>query len=221
MSAPGTADGVFEPVLAELSDRHRDEVLAAFAALEHSPALVHEGQLLALRDATLRAALGALLHQIGRTLVQVGAHHWTSGYHDEITAALTADGWNPLPVLDRAVLVAVLVHSIAIPRSRGTLLGESWSGGEPTPLAVLTGQSRIGRTDIPPALGRLRAAGLVTLVSLRAGAGASAAYVPGPQLARLTPRARRRLEEQLVLAAAPDSPLASAIRARRTLEEHH
>jgi hypothetical protein len=39
--------------------------------------------------------------------------------------------------------------------------------------------------------------------------------VPGPQFHRLTPAARRRLQEELILAAGPDSPLAAAIRARR------
>ena len=55
---------VFEPVLAELSERHRDEVLAAFAAVEHSPEPVPEAQLLALRDATLRRSLDDLLHRV-------------------------------------------------------------------------------------------------------------------------------------------------------------
>ena len=39
-------------------------------------------------------------------------------------------------------------------------------------------------------------------------------YIPGPQLQRLTPAARRRLQDQLILAAAPASPIAEAIRAR-------
>ena len=41
-----------------------------------------------------------------------------------------------------------------------------------------------------------------------------ASYIPGPQLQRLTPAARRRLQDQLILAAAPASPIAEAIRAR-------
>jgi hypothetical protein len=39
--------------------------------------------------------------------------------------------------------------------------------------------------------------------------------VPGPQFHRLTEGARRRLQEELILAAGPDSPLAAAVRARR------
>lgn len=209
---------VFEGVLADVSDRHRDEVLAAFAALEHGSGPVPEAQLLALRDPALRASLQLLLREVGRTLVAVGSARWTSGYRDDVTAALTADGWNPLPVMDRAVLVAILIHSIAIPRSRGNPTGTSWSGGEPTPVSALTERCRLPRGEISTSLGRLRAAGLITRAASTVGTGA--AYVPGPQLDRLTTAARRRLEERLVLAAAPDSPLAAAIRSRRTLEDN-
>jgi hypothetical protein len=41
------------------------------------------------------------------------------------------------------------------------------------------------------------------------------AYLPGPQFHRLTEAARRRLQEELILAAGPDTPLAAAIRRRR------
>jgi hypothetical protein len=216
-SEPGGAAGnhpVFEPVLAELSERHRDEVLAAFAAVEHSPEPVPEIQLAALRDATMRRSLDALLGRVGRTLIQLGDQTWTSGYRDETAAELAAAGWHSLPAIDRAVLVLVLIHSVAIPRSRGTLPGDAWTSAQPTMLAELQDSSRIQPTDMRAALQRLRAAGLVQLVPLRAGAGQSSAYLPGPQLHRLTPAARRRLQEELILAAAPSSPLAAAIRAR-------
>jgi hypothetical protein len=210
---------VFEPVLADLSERHRDEVLAAFAAVEHSPEPVPEIQLAALRDATMRRSLDALLARVGRTLIPLGEQAsggpaWTSGYRDETAAELAAAGWHSLPAIDRAVLVLVLVHSVAIPRSRGTLAGDAWTSAQPTMLAGLQDTSRIQPTDMRSALQRLRAAGLVQLVPQRAGAGQSSAYLPGPQLHRLTPAARRRLQEQLILAAAPSSPLAAAIRAR-------
>ncbi|HEY2442782.1 MAG TPA: hypothetical protein VGI31_06580, partial [Streptosporangiaceae bacterium] len=206
---------VFEPVLAELNERHRDEVLAAFAAVEHSPEPVPEVQLLALRDATLRRSLDELLGRVGRTLVPVGSG-WTSGYRDEVAAELTAAGWYSLPVTDRAVLVLVLIHSVAVPRSRGVAEGDAWTSGQPTMASELLEASRVRPSDVKAALARLRAAGLVQLVQQRgAGAGQSAAYLPGPQLHRLTAAARRRLQEELILAAAPSSPLAAAIRARR------
>ena len=45
------------------------------------------------------------------------------------------------------------------------------------------------------------------------------AYLPGPQFHRLTEAARRRLQEELILAAGPDTPLAAAIRRRRAHEK--
>src|SRR4051794_21146915 len=93
---------VFEPVLAGLSERHREEVLAAFAAVEHGVEPVHEALLPALRDATLRRSLELLLRRVGRTLIAVGRSRWTSGYRDDVAAELTADGWSALPVVDRA-----------------------------------------------------------------------------------------------------------------------
>lgn len=127
---------VFEPVLAELSERHRDEVLAAFAAVEHSPEPVPEAQLLALRDATLRRSLDDLLHRVGRTLIPVETA-WTSGYRDEVAAELAQAGWHSLPATDRAVLVLVLIHSVAIPRSRGLMQGDGWTSGQPTMVSEL------------------------------------------------------------------------------------
>lgn len=208
---------VFEPILAELSEQHRDEVLAAFAAVEHSAHPVPEVQLLALRDATLRRDLQRLLHRVGRTLIAVGGARWTSGYRDDIAAELTASGWHGLPVTDRAVLVLVLIHSVAIPRSRGILSGDSWTSAQPTPVDELLRYAQPGRGDVRAALQRLRAAGLVQLAPTRGrGSVGGTAYLPGPQLHRLTPLARRALQQELILAAAPSSPLAAAIRARRT-----
>ena len=84
------ANPVFEAALAELGERQREEVLAGYAAIEHGADPVHEALLPALRDATLRSSLEHLLHQLGRTLVKVGGTHWTAGYRDDVTAALTA-----------------------------------------------------------------------------------------------------------------------------------
>jgi len=80
---------LFEPVLADLSERHRDEILAAFAAVENSPEPVPEAVATALRDATLRRSVEEMLNLIGRTLVRAGAGRWTSGYRDDIASQLT------------------------------------------------------------------------------------------------------------------------------------
>ena len=63
---------LFDPVLADLSERQRDEVLAAFAAVEHGAEPVPEAQLVALRDVTLRRHVQDLLRLVGRTLVLAG-----------------------------------------------------------------------------------------------------------------------------------------------------
>ncbi|GHJ56378.1 hypothetical protein Nm8I071_56850 [Nonomuraea sp. TT08I-71] len=201
---------VFESVLAELSERHREEVLAAYAALEHGVEPVHEALLMALRDATLRRSLQLLLHRVGRTLIHVGGHRWTSGYRDDVAAELTADGWHSLAMIDRAVLTLVLVHSVAIPRSQGSLDADTWTSPHPTTADEILKYSQLPREAAKAALSRLRAAGLIQNDRSK-GTG----YVPGPQFHRLTPNARRRLQEELILAAGPDTPLAAAIRFRR------
>lgn len=202
---------LFEQALADLSERHREEVLAAYAALEHGAEPVHEAMLLALRDATLRRSLQLLLHRVGRTLVHVGASRWTSGYRDDIAEELTADGWQPLEQVDRAVLTLVLVHSVAIPRSQGNLEADTWASPHPTSIDEILRYSQLPREAARASLARLRAAGLIQH-DRRRGNG----YVPGPQFHRLTPKARQRLQEELILAAGPDTPLAAAIRFRRT-----
>lgn len=202
--------GLFDPLLTDLSDRSRDEVLAAFSAVQYAAQPVAEVQLAGLRDVTLRRQVQRMLKLIGRTLVNVDGTHWTSGYLDDVAETLTAQGWQPLSAVDRAVLVLVLVHSVAIPRSEGILTGDSWKSARPTTVDELR-TSKISSEDRRLALQRLRAAGLVQLAGDRTG---GPSYVPGPQLQRLTPAARRRLQDQLILAAAPASPIAAAIRAR-------
>ena len=201
---------LFDPPLQDLSDRARDEVLAAFSAVQYAAHPVAEVQLAGLRDVTLRRHVQKLLKLIGRTLVHVDGTHWTSGYADDIAATLTTQGWQPLSVIDRAVLVLVLIHSVAIPRSEGILTGDSWKSARPTTVDELR-TTRISGEERRLALQRLRAAGLIQLSGDHSG---GPSYIPGPQLQRLTPAARRRLQDQLILAAAPASPIAEAIRAR-------
>ncbi|MFI6681784.1 hypothetical protein [Kribbella sp. NPDC050470] len=201
---------LFDPLLQDLSDRARDEVLAAFSAVQYAAHPVAEVQLPALRDVTLRRHVSRMLKLIGRTLVHVDGTHWTSGYADDIAATLTAQGWQPLSVVDRAVLVLVLIHSVAIPRSEGILTGDSWKSARPTTVDELR-TTKISSEERRLALQRLRAAGLIQLSGDHSG---GPSYIPGPQLQRMTPAARRRLQDHLILAAAPASPIAEAIRAR-------
>lgn len=204
---------IFEQTLGHLNDRHREQVEAAFALLEHSSEPVHRQFLPALEDATSRACLQRLLKRVGRTLVEVEPGlRYTSGFDDITAADLAAAGWQPMREMDRAVLTVVLVNSVAIPRSEEQLHTDTWSSPHPTAVAEILRNTKLPPTEARAALARLTAAGLVKLA--RGGEG-DGGYVPGPQLLRLTPAARERLQEQLILAAAPDHPLASAIRERR------
>ncbi|MFD2350662.1 winged helix-turn-helix domain-containing protein [Nonomuraea ferruginea] len=113
---------------------------------------------------------------------------------------------------ERAVLTLVLVHSVAIPRAEGLLPEDSWLSPHPAPVDELRRHTQLPIGELESALRALRHAGLVTQVKAGEEAGG---YVPGPQFHRLTPEARRRLQEELILAAGPDTPLAVAVRARR------
>ena len=203
---------IFDQVLGHLSDRQRELVEAAYAAVEHSSEPVHRQYLLALEDATSRDTLEQLLRRTGRTLVSVDGVHWTSGFDDGVVADLTAAGWQPLAEIDRAVLTLVLVYSVAVPRSEEQLGADVWVSTQPTSADEILRYSRLPSTEAKAALARLVAAGLLRTV--RRG-DSDGGYVPGPQLLRLTPAARERLQDQLILAAAPDHPLAAAIRERR------
>ena len=200
-----------EDLLAALSERERDEVVAAWAAVEYGREPVEEVGFAALRDPALRETLRNVLRRTGRDLVRVSGRQWTSGYADDVRAELVSRGWGALSEYDRAVLTTILVHSVAIPRSEGHLTDDSWASAVPTTVAELRSHTQLARGRLTEALQRLRAADLI-----RATRGAErAAYVPGAQFHRLTPAARRLLQEELVLAAGPDSPLAAAIRAGR------
>jgi len=203
---------IFDDVLGSLPDRQRELVEAAYAVLEHSSEPVHRQFLPALQDATSHEALQRLLRRTGRTLVAVDGLHFTSGYDDNVAAELAATGWQPLPVVDRAVLVLVLVYSVAIARSEELIGADAWTSPYPTTARDIFRDSKVPVAEARAALGRLTACGLLRTVR---GGDHDGGYVPGPQLLRLTPAARERLQDQLILAAAPDHPLAAAIRERR------
>ena len=203
---------IFEEVLGRLPDRQRELVEAAYALLEHGNGPVHRQLLPALRDATSRERLEELLRRTGRTLVEVDPLHVTSGFDDAVRIELADSGWQPLPLADRAVLVLVLVHSVAIPRSEERLAPDSWDSQFPTTQLDITRHSKVPPGEARAALSRLTACGLLRTVR---GGDQDGGYVPGPRLSRLTPAAREQLQDQLILAAAPDHPLAAAIRERR------
>ncbi|QXJ20476.1 hypothetical protein AGRA3207_001198 [Actinomadura graeca] len=204
---------VFEPLLRSFDERRRAEVVAAYMAVEHAAEPVPEVRFAALREPALRRAVEEMLALGGRTLVRSDQTRWISGYRDDVAAELAREPGCVPPVRERAVLALVLIHSVAIPRAAGLLADDSWLSPHPTPLDELRRRTQLPVGELEAALRRLRLAGLVSQV--KAGADDAGGFVPGPQFHRLTAGARRRLQEELILAAGPDSPLAAAIRARR------
>jgi hypothetical protein len=210
----------FDDLLGGYDERRRAELVAAFMVVEHAAEPVQEVRFAALRDPALRRTLGEMLARRGRTLIQ-HRDRWISGYDDGAAAAIgaldaagtpeTARG--PLGVSERAVLTLVLVHSVAIPRAEGLLPEDSWLSPHPTPVEELRRHTQLPIGELESALRALRHAGLLGQVKAGEEAGG---YVPGPQFHRLTAAARRRLQEELILAAGPNTPLATAVLARRS-----
>ena len=204
---------LFEPLLRPYDERRRAELVAAYMAVEHAAEPVPEVRFPALREPALRRTVEEMLSLSGRTLVRSERTRWISGYRDDVAAALAEDPDCVPAARERAVLALVLIHSVAIPRAAGLLEDDTWASPHPTPAEELRRRTQLPVGELDAALRRLRLAGLVAQV--KAGPDDAGGFVPGPQFHRLTAAARRRLQEELILAAGPDSPLAAAIRARR------
>lgn len=220
----------FDDLLAGYDERRRAELVAAFMAVEHAAEPVPEAKFMGLRDPALRHTLGEMLARRGRTLIP-HRERWISGYDDHAAARAaraageSASGERPgrwggagqarLGEAAKAVLTLVLVHSVAIPRAEGLLPEDTWASPHPTPVDELRRHTQVPIGELETALRTLRHAGLLTQVKAGEEAGG---YVPGPQFHRLTPAARRRLQEELILAAGPHTPLAGAVRARRSAD---
>lgn len=152
----------------------------------------------------LREALDVLLSRRGRVLVHVDkgeASGWiTTGTADDIADRLAACGIGVLPADHRAVLAAVLLHCVVLPASRGQAAAR-WSEATRVPHATL----KANRGALPDrlvtlALGELHEAGIVD-------AAPAAGVRPGPAFDRLTPRARTRIERDLLAIVAADDPV--------------
>jgi hypothetical protein len=106
--------------LADLPPARQADVLAALGAVETADAPVPRSAFRALADGTLRSTLEDLLEAAGRVLLEVG-DGFVSGYDDRVAERLVDHGVGVLPPDDRAVLTLVLLHTVAIPRARGTI----------------------------------------------------------------------------------------------------
>ena len=194
-------------LLQSLSESARVEVLAAAAAVEVANAPVPTQAFSALADPALRAAVEEALGAAGRCLVRHDSG-WVSGYRDDIADQLVERGLGVLKSKDRAVLVLVLLHTVAIPRARGRIDSEDWTLSEPTSVEQLERNRNLNATDIRRSLRRLRTLGVLRY-------GHRSAIAPGPQFLRLTQQRNMRLWEELVLLCRPDGMLANVLRRRR------
>lgn len=199
--------------LRSLSESARVEVLAAAAAVETADAPVPTRAFGALADPALRAVVEDALSAAGRCLVRHDSG-WMSGYRDDIADKLVEQGLGVLKSKDRAVLVLVLLHTVAIPRARGRIDSEDWTVSEPTSIEELERNRNLNASDIRRSLRRLRTLGVLRY-------GHRSAIAPGPQFLRLTQNRNQRLWEELVLLCRPEGMLAQVIRRRRAerLEE--
>ncbi|WP_250214666.1 hypothetical protein [Acrocarpospora catenulata] len=201
-----------EDLLGGYDERRRAELVAAFMAVEHAAEPVPEARFTALRDPALRRTLAEMLERRGRTLIQ-RRDTWISGYRDGLSGGDASDAGR-LGEGERAVLTLVLVHSVAIPRADGLLGEDTWLSPYPVAVEELRRRTLLPIGELDAALRTLRQCGLLTQVKSAEETGGG--YVPGPQFHRLTQAARARLQEELILAAGPHTPLAVAIRSRRS-----
>jgi hypothetical protein len=192
--------------LTALPPTRQADVLSAVCALETASGPLPATAYRALAEADLREVVTGLLAAAGRVLIPVGMRY-TSGYDDQVSDRLAAEGVGVLLPGDRAVLTLVLLFSVAIPRAEGKVAPEaSWTGGRPVSRERLRG-TKVPNPVIKAAVQRLLDAGIIREV----GPG----LVPGPQFDRLTPAMSAALFEELVLLAEPEGILADAIRRRR------
>lgn len=192
-----------------VSNADESAVLEAIGALEIADGVVPSGVFPALEDPALRKTVSARLGECGRTLISVG-DGWTSGYRDDVADALAELRIGVLAPEDRAVLVLILLRTVAIPRARGSGAGETWgssNGVRGTSVDELTLNRNISKTQIKESVRNLSVQGLV--------GRHRGMLLPGPALLRLTPQRSTQLWENLILLAAPNSVYAHAIRGRR------
>ncbi|MEV4905676.1 hypothetical protein AB0N46_13605 [Streptomyces albidoflavus] len=192
-----------------LPEHRQADVRAAVCAVETARWPVPASSLRALAEVPLRRVVEEMLAATGRVLLAVG-DGFVSGYDDAIRTRLAGEGVGVLGREDRAVLTLVFLFSVAIPRARGGILGQTlWTEGVPVSRDRLK-DSAVADGAVDDALARLATADLVRFK----GAG----VVLGPQVLRLTEASQAALLEQLVLLAEPGGALAESIlrlRARR------
>lgn len=177
-------------------------------ALEMADGPVSRNDLPMLSDPAVRSAVEATLAQSGRTLLSPKAHEWITGYPDAVAEVLAREGTGTLHLMERAVLALVLLHTVAIPRAKGSHLDDRWSSKEGVQMETIIANRAIKRAAATAALRGLRRAGFIASAQ---GGG----YIPGPALSRLTATQRTMLWEDMILLGRPSGYMAQRIREQR------
>src|SRR6266540_619955 len=110
--------------------------------------------------------------------------------------------------LDEAIVALVLLRCVAMPAARGQA-PRRWSAATPVKLARLHDNRFLGNTVITEAVNQLHDQHV--LVN-----GRAAGIRPGPAFDRLTASQRRRIEEDLLILAAPGDPVVAALNRQRS-----
>lgn len=193
----------------DLDARSQTDVRDAVAAVEAADVPVAAHQFRGLRDPHLRRVVAGELEQVGRTLIS-SDDGFIAGYDDTAASAAVAAGLQTLSRNDRAVLAAVLLLTVAVPRASGEIESRDWTDAVPVASDKLRSTMKLSDTAIRASLRRLREMGVLCR-------GRRAAIAPGPQFTRLTEQQSRRLWAELVAVADPDGLLATQLRADPSL----
>ncbi len=189
------------------------EVGQTVAVLERAAGPVAPDRVSALARADVRRYVEQQLAAAGRVLVEHARDGtviaYASGYDDQIAGRLATEGLGVLDRFDQAVVALVLLHTVAVPATRGRM-PVPWSSAPGVSYKRLFDARRFPNGAVRDAVSRLDAAGILT------NARASGIR-PGPALDRLTDRQRRTVEARLVAAVAPDDPVVARLAARADL----
>ena len=202
--------------LDQLPQAEIEAVAHAVAVLEQAHGIVSASALPVLGHPDLRPVVDAQLNAVGRVVVEHRdadgqVERYSSGYADDIADQLAAEGLGVLPPVERAVVALVLLRCVAMPAAQGRA-PRRWSAAPPVKLARLHDNRSVGNTAITEAVNRLHDQHV--LVN-----GRAAGIRPGPAFDRLTAGQRRRIEEDLVILAAPADPVAAALQRQRSQRE--
>jgi hypothetical protein len=201
-------DGLF----AGLSEPQAAQVEYCVGVLEQIPGGIDAALLPAVAHPDLRPVIDQVLDAAGRVLVEHrnqagGVVAYASGWADDIADILAEEGLGVLDPLERAVVALVLLRCVAEPTAAGKPPAR-WSQARGVPLERLHDTRQLPKGLVGTTVNRLHDRN-VLVNSRRAGVR------PGPAFDRLTQAQRQRIEQDLFLLAAPEDPIAVAIRRRR------